>query len=81
MYAILFENRFKKDYKLAEKRGLKIELLEEVLLTLRENGSLPSKFKPQILKGNYKGYWECHIQSDWLLIWKQDDANKLVTLT
>jgi mRNA interferase YafQ len=45
MYAILFENRFKKDYKLAEKRGLKIELLEEVLLTLRENGSLPSKFK------------------------------------
>jgi mRNA interferase YafQ len=53
MYVIFFENRFKKDYKLAKKRGLKIELLEEVLLILRENGSLPSKFKPHILKGNY----------------------------
>lgn len=80
MYEILFENKFKKDYKLAVKRGLKISLLEEVLKLLREEGKLPSKFKAHLLKGNYKGYWECHIQSDWLLIWKQEDDIKLVSL-
>jgi mRNA interferase YafQ len=56
MYEILFENKFKKDYKLAVKRGLKISLLEEVLKLLREEGKLPSKFKAHLLKGNYKGY-------------------------
>ena len=80
MYEILFENKFKKDYKLAVKRGLKISLLEKVLKLLREEGKLPSKFKAHLLKGNYKGYWECHIQSDWLLIWKQEDDIKLVSL-
>lgn len=81
MYDISFETRFKKDYKLAKKRGLDISLLEEVLKSLREKGKLPSAYKPHILKGNYKGYWECHIQPDWLLIWKQDDEIKLVSLS
>lgn len=80
MYEIVFEGKFKKDYKLAKKRGLDISLLEEVLLLLREKGKLPSKYKPHVLKGNFKGYWECHIQPDWLLIWKQDEDIKLVSL-
>ncbi|WP_317164321.1 type II toxin-antitoxin system YafQ family toxin [Sphingobacterium sp. SGG-5] len=70
MYEIVFESKFKKDYKLAKKRGLDISLLEEILLLLREKGKLPAKYKPHVLKGNFKGYWECHIQPDWLLIWK-----------
>lgn len=81
MYDVVFESKFKKDYKLAIKRGLNISLLEEVLLKLRSDGKLPSKYKPHLLKGNYKGYWECHIKPDWLLIWKQDDEICLVTLT
>ncbi len=81
MYSVLFETKFKKDFKLAKKRGLKIPLLEEVLKILSEKGKLPSKYKPHLLKGNYTGYWECHIESDWLLIWKQDDEIKLVSLT
>ncbi|MGC4130006.1 MAG: type II toxin-antitoxin system YafQ family toxin [Bergeyella sp.] len=81
MYEIWFETRFKKDFKLAKKRGLDISLLEEVLKLLRANGKLPAVYKPHLLKGNYKGYWECHIQPDWLLIWKQDDDIKLVSLS
>jgi len=34
-----------------------------------------------VLKGNFKGFWECHIQPDWLLIWQQDDEIKLISLT
>ncbi|WP_317132770.1 type II toxin-antitoxin system YafQ family toxin [Pedobacter sp. BS3] len=33
------------------------------------------------MSGNWDGYWECHIKPDWLLIWKQDETIKLITLT
>ena len=81
MFNIIFQNKFKKDYKLAIKRGLNINQLERVLFLLRENGKLPSKYKPHILKGNFENYWECHIQPDWLLIWKLDSKNNIITLT
>jgi mRNA interferase YafQ len=81
MYSIEQTNLFKKDIKLAKKRGLKMELLDEVVTVLVTNGKLPSKYKPHVLKGNYKGLWECHIKPDWLLIWKQDDGIKLISLT
>lgn len=55
MYEIEFKNSFKKDFKLAMKRGLNEEKLEEVLILLREKGLLPAKFKPHRLKGNYAG--------------------------
>lgn len=80
MYEIQFETKFKKDYKLAKKRGLDLTLLEDVLILLREDGSLLAKYKPHVLKGNFSGCWECHIQSDWLLIWKQDDEEKIIWL-
>ena len=81
MYQLELSNRFKKDLKLAQKRGLKLELLDVVVTQLVEIGKIDSKYKPHLLKGNFKGYWECHIQPDWLLIWKQDDEIKLVSLT
>lgn len=81
MYKIEQTNKFKKDIKLAKKRGLKMSLLDEVISFLSHNGKLPPKYKPHLLIGNFKGYWECHIQPDWLLVWKQDEAIKLITLT
>lgn len=80
MYEIEESGRFGRDLKLAKKRGLNMALLDEVVTLLAETGKLPKKYKPHVLSGNWKGYWECHIQSDWLLIWKQDEAIKLVTL-
>ena len=79
-YKVELLSKFKKDYKLAMKRGLPEAKLEEVLKILRENGSLPAKFKPHKLKGKYAGLWECHIQPDWLLIWDQDNAIRLISL-
>jgi len=80
MFEIEIKNSFKKDFKLAVKRGLNEKKLEEVLLLLRKSGKLPAKYEPHVLKGNYKGLWECHIQPDWLLIWDQMDSIKLITL-
>ena len=80
-YEIEYTGKIKKDIKLAKKRGLDFSLFKEVVIQLEATGKLPHKFKPHILKGNYKGLWECHIQPDWLLIWKQDEEIKLISLT
>ncbi|MEO8149180.1 MAG: type II toxin-antitoxin system YafQ family toxin [Bacteroidia bacterium] len=39
------------------------------------------KYKAHKLRGNYTGFLECHIQSDWLLIWRSDDRNREIHLT
>jgi mRNA interferase YafQ len=81
MYSLNTTNQFEKDYNLCKKRGYKVEFLNSIFLLLEEKGSLPLKYKPHKLTGNYKGFWECHIQADWLLIWLQDDTTKNITLT
>ena len=55
-------------------------ILEEVVSILEEKGKLPEKYKPHVLKGNFKGLYECHIQPDWLLIWQLEQEIKLISL-
>lgn len=81
MYQLNTTKQFTKDYKLCKKRGLNIILLTEIFNQLQEYGKIHTQFKPHKLGGNYAGFWECHIQSDWLLIWLQDDKNKIIELT
>jgi len=80
MYQLEQTGKFKKDIKLAKKRGLDMRLLDEVVTHLVESGTLPPKNKPHKLTGIYKGFWECHIQPDWLLVWEQDNTIRLITL-
>lgn len=79
-YNIEYTGKIKKDIKLAVKRNLNVELFKNVVEILEKDGKLPSKYKPHVLSGNYKGFWECHIQPDWLLIWEQNETIKLITL-
>ena len=64
MYDVVASSRFKKDLKLAIKRGLDISLLDEVVTTLQKGESLPAKNKNHALTGNYTGCREYHIQPD-----------------
>lgn len=80
MYTIEATHQFKKDLKLCVKRGLDSDLITKVIEILEEKGTLPTTYKPHILKGNYKGLWECHIKPDWLLVWEKKDAIRLITL-
>ena len=81
MYSLEQTNQFKKDIKLAKKRGLNMQFLDEAVTILVKNGKLPTKYKPHTLKGSYSGFWECHIQPDWLLVWAQNEEIKLIALT
>ena len=67
MYEILFSNQFKRSYKKCLKRGCDKALFEEVVTLLAETGTLPQRYKAHKLTGQWKGFWECHIQPDWLL--------------
>jgi len=80
MYQLELTNQFKRDIKIAKKRNLEMRLLDEVVTLLVTNGNVPAKYKPHKLTGNYKGFWECHIQPDWLLIWEQNEVIKLISL-
>ena len=72
---------FKKDYKMAMKRGRKLELLDKVITTLALGENLPNEKRDHDLHGNWKGYRECHIQPDWLLIYKIEKDVLVLTLT
>lgn len=79
-YEIERTPQFKKDYKLAEKQGLDLNKLKEVVTLLANGEPLPPKNKDHQLKGNYKGHRECHIEPDWPLIYKVQDNILILTL-
>lgn len=81
MLKIVYHTQFKKDYKKIIKRGYQEKLFVEVLQYLVEEKPLPQKYKEHDLKGNYKGYKECHILPDWLLVYKIDNNNLILILS
>lgn len=70
MFKIIYTNKVIKDIKLAQKRGLKLDKFKNVISLLSEEKELPPKCRPHILSGEWSNCWECHIESDWLLIYK-----------
>ena len=70
MLDIYYSNKFKKDYKRMLKRGVKTEEFEFVLNELCNERTLPKEYYDHDLKGNYEGFRECHINPDWLLIYR-----------
>jgi mRNA interferase YafQ len=73
-----YSSRFKKDLKLMEKRGLKMREIYEVMLSLQNEEPLPPFRRDHTLAGNYIGYRECHIDPDWLLIYKiRSEVNEI----
>ena len=79
-YKIQLSGRFKKSYKRCMKRGLDASLFEEVVSLLSEGKELPLKYKNPPLHGDYEGWMDCHIQPDWLLIWKYKNDELLLCL-
>lgn len=80
MYTIERTNSFKKAFKRCVKRGLDISLFETAINILVETGTLPQKYRPHKLSGQYRELWECHISPDWLLIWSQNDETLTLIL-
>ncbi|EKU71328.1 type II toxin-antitoxin system YafQ family toxin [Selenomonas sp. F0473] len=77
---VVWTAKFKKDYKLAVKRHMDIERLDDVIRALAHGETLPAQYKDHALTGRWRGYRECHILLDWLLIYYIDDDVLVLTL-
>ena len=74
-------SQYKKDFERAIRQGKKLELLEKVLILLLNRQKLPLQYHDHKLSSNYKYFRECHIQPDWLLIYRiEGDALFLARL-
>ena len=80
MLDVFATSRFKKDLKAAIKRGCKAESLWDVVELLRNHQPLPEKNHDHALSGDYIGFRECHIQPDWLLVYRVEDDILVLTL-
>lgn len=69
------------DLKLARKRGMDENLLNEIVGKLLNDEPLPEKNHDHPLHGDYEGYRECHITPDWLLIYIKDTEIKIIALS
>lgn len=78
-YKVKFTSAFKKSYKLMKKRGMDISLLDNVVDNLRQGKVLAEKYRDHALQGKFKGFRECHIKPDWLLVYLIEDD--ILTLT
>ena len=71
--------QFRKDLKRMRKRRLDIDLLDDIVQTLREQKPLDPKHRDHALTGDFAGFRECHIQPDWLLMYLIDGENLILT--
>jgi mRNA interferase YafQ len=79
-YRLILTSKFKRSLKLAKKRGLNISLLEDIVNNLQMDIPLPEKNCDHELKGNFKGFRECHIQPNWLLVYLKENERLTLTL-
>lgn len=81
MYKIVYTNRMKKDAKLMQKRGKDMSKLTNVLSLLASGTPLPSQYKDHALTGNLQDFRECHIESDWLLMYQIYENTLILSAT
>ena len=69
-YTPYYTNRIKKELHLLEKRGYDMSLFKEAVDMLLDGVKLPVKYRDHPLRGDRRGYRDCHIKDDWVLIYK-----------
>ena len=79
-FSLHYTNTYLKDLKLARRRRLDENRLNEVIKLLLSGEPLPACLHNHILTGDYKGYWECHITPDWLLLYEKDTEIRIISL-
>jgi mRNA interferase YafQ len=82
MREIVRQTKFKADMKRVARTGkYDIEILIEVVRKLTEDAPLPPSCQDHALSGNWKGFRECHVKPDWLLIYKLDPGRLILVRT
>jgi len=80
-YTVKPTSKFRKEYKLMEKRNLDMSLLDEIIVKLAKGEPLPAGNRDHALTGNWAGHRGCHIQPDWILIYRIYEDVLVLSLT
>lgn len=80
MKILRFSSHYKKDVKRFRNQPKKMEKVVEILRMLRDEIPIPQEYSPHVLKGDYKGCMECHVEGDFLLIWVDETQNQIGVL-
>jgi mRNA interferase YafQ len=78
MWTPEYTKQFKKDFKRCDKRGLPLAELETVMKTLMAGKTLAERHRDHTLTGEYKGFGECHVRPDWLLIYLKVPEERVI---
>jgi mRNA interferase YafQ len=73
MYNPVYTKQFEKDIRRAKRRGKNLEKFKIIARTLLAGQALDNIHRNHRLVGSYVGRRECHIESDWLLIYKTEE--------
>jgi len=75
--------QFRRNRRLLIKRGYDMSILENTIDLLLTGNTMPAEYRDHPLKGNYRGYRECHVggEGDWLLIYKKHDDKLILVFT
>lgn len=72
--------RFRRDIKRMHRRGKDLEKIKGIIRLLVAQTPLPERMRDHVLVGDWQGYRECHIEPDWLLIYRSDAEAGTLTL-
>jgi mRNA interferase YafQ len=75
----LYTKSFRKQYLLMKKRGMKLDRLIEIMDMIINEQPLPPERHNHLLHGEWEGSFDCHIQGDWVLIYKLNHEDRTVT--
>ncbi|MCY3777297.1 MAG: type II toxin-antitoxin system YafQ family toxin [Candidatus Aminicenantes bacterium] len=78
---LLTTKRFEKDLKRGRKRGINLHKLWTVVEQLLSNQPLAPRYRQHRLAGDWSRCWECHIEPDWLLVWRREDDTLILIRT
>ncbi len=78
MKILKLTSQFKKDLKRYKHRKEQLDALEGILTKLHNGEAIPNEYKPHMLLGDYKGFMECHVQNDLLLIWFDKTTDEII---
>ena len=81
MLKAIYSGKFKKEVKIAQKRGKNIEKLKNIISDIINEIPLAPKNRNHKLKGEFQNYWECHIEPNWLLIYKKTNIDVIFLRT
>ena len=68
--AVLTTTSFERDLKRVTRQGKDLDKLENIINLLQEQQPLPVRCRPHPLRGNWGGHWDCHVEPDWILLYR-----------